>query len=359
MKLLISTRKGLMIYAQHYNTWQFESVYFPGIPITLSYYHPYSRMLWAFQDHGHWGVKMSRSADMGFTWQEVEAPKYPEGEEVKDGQPASLRYIWAVHHGGPDHPETLWIGTVPGGLFKTEDNGATWQLNRPLWDDPMRKTHWFGGGMSDPGIHSIIVDPRDAQRMFIGISCAGVYETRNGGASWHARNKGLRADFLPDPNADLGHDPHLVVACPAAPDHLWQQNHCGVFYSPDGAMQWRDVTQEQGPVRFGFAVAVDENRPQRAWVIPGVSDEIRTAIGGALCVCRTDDGGASWTELRNGLPQSGSFDIVYRHGMALHGNDLVFGTTTGNVFYSRDQGESWETLTNYLPMVLAVAIVDA
>ncbi len=355
MKLLVSTRKGLVIYKQKNNQWQYDSLHFQGIPICLSYYHPQNATLWAFQDHGHWGVKMSKSKDFGKTWLEVEAPKFPEGAEVKDGQPASLTYVWAAQHVG----NALWLGTVPGGLFKTEDDGQSWELNQSLWNDPNRKTHWFGGGMRDPGIHSIVVDPRDEQHMFIGISCAGVYETHDGGSTWQAKNKGLRADFLPDPNAELGHDPHLLVTCPSSPDHLWQQNHCGIFKSDNGASSWDEVTENGGPAKFGFAVAVDEKNPLRAWVVPGVSDEIRVAVNGALCVCRTDDGGKTWQALRKGLPQESAFDIVYRHALGYSGNQLVFGSTTGNLFHSTDAGESWDVVSNYLPMVNAVDIVNA
>jgi photosystem II stability/assembly factor-like uncharacterized protein len=148
------------------------------------------------------------------------------------------------------------------------------------------------------------------------------------------------------------------VACPSSPDYLWQQNHCGIFKSEDGAASWTEVTEKEGPARFGFAVAVDEKDPNRAWVVPGVSDEIRTAVQGAICVCRTDDGGKTWNAFRNGLPQEGSFDIVYRHALGYHGSQLVFGSTTGNLFHSRDAGESWGVVSNYLPMVYAVDIID-
>jgi photosystem II stability/assembly factor-like uncharacterized protein len=164
---------------------------------------------------------------------------------------------------------------------------------------------------------------------------------------------------MPDPYAEVGHDPHLLVACPGSPDHLWQQNHCGIFKSDDAGQNWQEVTEDGGPAKFGFAVAVDEANPQRAWVVPGVSDEIRVAVDTALCVCRTDDGGTTWQDFRTGLPQHGCFDIVYRHGLAYHGNQLAFGTTTGNVFHSTDAGESWDVISNYLPMVYALDFVDA
>ncbi len=356
--MLVSTRKGLVIYAEKNGVWQYESLHFPGIPVCLSYWNPLNGTLWAFQDHGHWGIKMVRSRDIGDSWEEVAAPVYPEGAVIREDKPASLSYIWAAHHGGRDHPDRLWLGTVPGGLFMSEDNGDTWEINRALWNDPMRTTQWFGGGMSEPGIHSIVLDPDDSRHMYIAISCAGVYETNDGGTSWQVRNKGLHADFLPDPNTEVGHDPHLLAACASSLRHLWQQNHCGIFRSTDGAASWTDVSEKDGPAKFGFAVAVHEQKPDTAWVVPGISDEVRTAVDNALCVCRTEDGGKTWTPIRKGLPQEASFDIVYRHGLARSGRSMAFGTTTGNLFVSHDDGESWQTLNNYLPMVYAVDFVE-
>ena len=164
----------------------------------------------------------------------------------------------------------------------------------------------------------------------------------------------MRAGFLPDPNAETGHDPHLLVAAPTDPDTLWQQNHCGIFYSNDGAKNWQEVSQPEGPARFGFAIAVADDNSNQAWVAPANSDEDRTAVKGALCICRTDDGGKTWKDFRKGLHQENCFDIVYRHALASSGDSLAFGTTTGNLFFSSDRGESWRVLNNYLPMVYSV-----
>ena len=139
---------------------------------------------------------------------------------------------------------------------------------------------------------------------------------------------------------------------------LWQQNHCSIFKSSDAALNWEDVGQKGGTARFGFAIAVAEDNPNQAWVAPANSDMTRTAIKGALCICRTDDGGKTWKDQRNGLPQDGCFDIVYRHCLANSGDAVVFGTTTGNLFFSPDRGENWQTLNNYLPMIYSVQFVD-
>lgn len=356
--LLLGTRKGFISYQYKNGNWTAENLSFEGVPVSIAYADTRTGTWWAALDHGHWGVKLHRSKDRGNSWEEVTAPAYPEGSEIKDGIPATTRYIWAIANGGKKFPSRLWLGTDPGGLFLSEDAGNSFQLVKSLWDHPTRKEGWFGGGRDQPGIHSVVVDPRNENRIYIGISCAGVFETTDSGNIWHIRNKGMHADFLPDPNAETGYDPHILVAAPSNPDILWQQNHCGIFRSTDAAMNWQDIGQPGGPAKFGFAIAVSEDNPDQAWVAPANSDTTRTAIKGALCICRTDDGGKSWKVLTKGLPQENCYDIVYRHALALSGNALAFGTTTGNLFFSNDKGESWQVVNNYLPMVYSVQFVD-
>lgn len=355
--LLVGTRKGLIPFSFKNETWQAGPVSFDGVPVSIAYADPRNGRWWACLDHGHWGVKLHYSDDKGKTWTETEPPAYPEGYEVKEGVPAITRYLWSMTHGGKQYPNRLWIGTEPGGLFKSEDNGQTWQLVESLWNHPTRKEGWFGGGRDHPGIHSIIVDPRNEDRLLVGISCAGVFESLDSGTTWHIRNKGMRADFLPDPDTEVGQDPHIVVAAPSNPDVLWQQNHCGIYVSNDGAATWKEVSEKDGPANFGFVVAVAEDNPQQAWVAPAVSDMVRVAVDKAMCISRTDDGGKTWKALRNGLPQENCYDIVYRHGLVNKGDHLVFGTTTGNLFHSRDRGENWEVVSNYLPMVYSLHFV--
>ena len=352
--LLLGTRKGLAVYRRENTGWTFQKMYFLGIPVTLAYVDERTNTWWACLDHGHWGVKLHRSNDAGTNWQELPPPKYPEGEEIKDGVPATTKLIWAIAHGGKNKPDEIYLGTEPGGLFHSKNYGDQFTLNQSLWQHPSRKEHWFGGGRDHAGIHSIVVDPRDDDHVFIGISCAGVFETTDAGTTWTIRNEGLRADFLPDPHAEVGHDPHMLLTCAAQPDVMWQQNHCGIFRSEDGGKKWNDVSDHGKTAYFGFALAVDAVNSDRAWVVPSVSDEIRVTINESLCVCRTEDGGQSWQELRTGLPQNGCFDIVYRHALANNENELVFGTTCGNLFYSENGGDNWECLNHYLPMVHSV-----
>jgi photosystem II stability/assembly factor-like uncharacterized protein len=161
-------------------------------------------------------------------------------------------------------------------------------------------------------------------------------------------------DYLPNPNAEWGHDPHYLELCPAEPDHVWQQNHCGVFYSSDGAATWRKVSHSASGVHFGFPVAVDGEHGKTAWVVPGKSDSQRTTVDGGLFVARTDDGGESWQPLRKGLPQQDAYDVVYRHALDNSGDTLAFGSTTGNLYLSEDRGESWHPVGHNLPPIYSV-----
>ena len=355
-KLLISTRKGLIVYQKDSaGKWNFDKVHFLGLPVTMAYVDLHSHTWWVSLDHGHWGCKLHKSLDEGRNWHEVEAPKYAEGEEVKEGVPASLNYIWSIN--STSNGSKLLIGTVPGGLFSSDNGNDSFDLVRGLWDHPSRKEQWFGGGMDHPGIHSIVMDPKNDDHFYIAISCAGVFETLDGGNTWVSRNKGLKADFLPDPDSEIGQDPHLLVSCDSNPKVMWQQNHCGIFRTQDGGMLWHDISDTNGEANFGFAIAADAKNDKLAWVVPAVSDEIRVAVNNSLCVCRTEDCGQSWETLSKGLPQGDAFDITYRHALDQDDENLAFGTTTGNLYLSHDHGESWYCLNNNLPMVHCVEFV--
>ncbi len=356
--LLIGTRKGLIVARKMNGSWHLGDVHQEGVPVSIAYADPRTNTWWACFDHEHWGVKMQRSADEGQTWEEVAAPAYPEGSEIKEGVPAATRYLWAMQQGGSAHPHRLWVGTEPGGLFQSTDQGNTFQLVESLWNHPSRTSgQWFGGGRDHAGIHSVVIDPRNEDRILIGVSCAGVFESTDAGQHWQVRNQGLRADFLPDPHAEFGHDPHILIASPTNPDILWQQNHCGIFKSEDGARTWQDISDPDGEANFGFALSVASDNADQAWVAPANSDVTRVALQRKLCICRKDDGGKSWTTFRKGLPQEHCFDIVYRHALVSDGDDVLFGTTTGNLFHSADRGESWTVISNYLPMVYSLQLI--
>ncbi|MCB1800945.1 MAG: hypothetical protein KDI82_04565 [Gammaproteobacteria bacterium] len=387
--ILLGTRKGTVMLDRDPVGWRPRPIAHAGVPVCYAARDPRNGTLWASLDHGHWGPKLSRSRDGGKTWQDAPSIRYPEGARyiVKylpapdfdpskpTGQPeyadATVYKIWQIAFGSAAQPGRLYAGTIPGGLFVSDDDGESWQLNRPLWNHESRGGDLFAGdatsenrwggtpasidyGVFEPGIHSILVDPRDPDHIHVAVSSAGVLETRDGGNSWAGRNQGMLMDYLPTPAAEWGHDPHFIAGCPGQPDHLWQQNHCGVFYSDDGARSWHKVSKPETGANFGFPVAVDAHDGRTAWVLPAHSDAQRMAIDGSLSVARTSDGGQSWQSFRDGLPQSNAYDIVLRHAMDVAGDYLCFGSTTGNVYLSDDRGESWRCLGNNFPPVYSV-----
>jgi len=287
----------------------------------------------------------------------------PKGRVEREGGgrpwPRSLRLLWSLEV-DPRVRGGLWCGTIPGGLFHSADAGASWTFNAPLWRDKNRKK-WFGGGYDTPGIHSILVDPRDANVVTLGISCGGVHVTRDGGRSWRNEAAGMRAAYMPkgralDPNVQ---DPHRLAFCRGAPDRVWSQHHNGIFVR-DGQRPWREV-KAKAPSRFGFACAAHPHDRNVAWFVPAEKDECRVPVDGALVVLRTGDGGRSFTELRQGLPQHDAYDLVWRHGLdvAADGSTLAMGSTTGRLWLGTDGGEHWHEFAANLPPIAAVRWVEA
>lgn len=355
--LLLGTRKGLLIYERGSRGWKLAHEAHLAVNVPYAWKDRRTGLLWCSLQHGHWGPKLSRSSDGGKTWEDVPTPVFPRHARVKDEKPASVLYMWVIAPTEHERGSRVFIGTEPGALFVSDDAGRKFTLCEGLWNQPTRPDKWFGaaaGTAEYPAIHSIWTDPRNARRILVGISVGGVFESVNGGKTWTPRNKGLRADFMPDPYAEVGHDPHLMAAAPSNPDVLWQQNHCGIFRSTDGGRQWEDVSEKKGPARFGFAVEVHDKRADTAWVIPAQNDDCRVPIDRALAVCRTENGGKSWTALRRGLPQKDCYDIVYRHALDRRGDMLVFGSTTGNLYVSDDGGEEWRPLAHHLPLINSV-----
>jgi hypothetical protein len=363
-RLHVSTRKGLFTIERGAAGWKIARVSFAGDNCTLAMPDPRSRALIAALNHGHFGVKLHRSRDAGATWEEIGVPVYPEKpadyvpKVPVEGKPYdwTLKLVWALEPGGADEPGVLWCGTLPGGLFRSADDGATWDISRTLWDDPRREA-WFGGGADFPGIHSICVDPRDSKHVSIGISCGGVWRTRDGGNTWAPGGKGMRAEYMPpelqfDPNIQ---DPHMLVQCPANPDVFWVQHHNGIFKSTDAAESWSEITGVQ-PSTFGFAVAVHPHDPQTAWFVPSIKDEKRYPVDARVVVTRTRDGGRTFESLAHGLPQDHAYDLVFRHALDVDetGECLAFGSTTGSLWISDNGGNSWTTLSTNLPPVYAV-----
>ncbi|MCA9290492.1 MAG: hypothetical protein KDA25_05155 [Phycisphaerales bacterium] len=358
----VATRKGVFNVVRAASGWRIDHASFLGDNCSIILHDHRCGHLYAALDHGHFGVKLQRSADGGRTWTEIPAPAYPplpDGHELPvhpmTGKtiPWSLKLIWALEPGGDDEPGALWCGTLPGGLFRSDDHGDSWTINRPLWDHPSRPS-WFGGGYDEPGIHSICVDPRDSKTVRVGVSCAGVWATTDGGATWQTSAKGMRAEYMPPEQAyeETSQDPHLIVQCPGQPDRFWTQHHNGIFTSTDAARTWSEITDVK-PSTFGFAVAVHPARGDTAWVVPAIKDEKRIPVGGHVVVNRTTDGGRSWQTLTKGLPQEHAYDLVFRHCLHVDesGQRLVMGSTTGSLWISEDGGDSWQTVSTQLPPV--------
>jgi photosystem II stability/assembly factor-like uncharacterized protein len=358
--LLIATRKGLFVAEGLGAHWAFVAHHFQGEPVTQVLVDPRDGCWYAALRMGHFGVKLRKSSDQGAHWQDIAAPAFPakptEGPGADDTTPWNVDMVWSLAAGGPHEPGVLWAGCLPAGLFKSADGGASWTLNRALWDQPGRKD-WFGGGYDFAGIHSVLVDPRDEQHLTLAISCGGIWQTQDGGANWQLTARGMRADYLPADNADDQNtqDPHCLVQCAMRPDVLWVQHHCGIYRSVDGGHYWRSIAPPT-PSGFGFAVACDPNNPQRAWFVPAQADGCRIPVGGRMVVTRTDDGGASFRVLSEGLPQSNAYHLVYRHGLDVtaDGLTLALASTTGGLWVSADAGERWHTLSRDLPPVAMV-----
>ena len=352
-KILVGTTKGLVVIEKNERGWEIEKVHFLGLPVSMVYVDERDHIWWVGLAHRHWGHKLHFSKDEGKIWDAVPMPSYPDDAEYRPGKRAVLKKIWCMQHAGYDRPGGLWLGTEPGGLFYSIDGGQHFHLVEGLWNHPSRidGQQWFGAGRDEPFIHSIVVDPFDSNHVYIAVSCAGVFETKDGGKAWEPKNKGLIAAYLPNPDVEVGHDPHLLMACATHPDVLWQQNHCGIFRSTNGGEEWDNVTDKSGLADYGFALAIDNENPLRAWVIPATSDEERVAPNLALTACRTEDGGQTWQALRNGLPQHFCFDIVFRHSLVRQGKTLVFGTTTGNLYLSENDGENWRCLAGNLARI--------
>ena len=368
--LYLGTRKGLFQVNREADGWRVANTSFRGVQVPMLLPDARDGTLYAAVEHGHFGSKFHASTDGGASWEERTCPAYPpKPEGTPDVMcpmrqkpiPWSLEKIWALEAGGADEPGVLWCGTIPGGLFKSTDRGASWTLNEPLWNMPER-AKWFGGGYDYPGIHSVLVDPRDSNRILIGVSCGGVWETLDGGQSWKVYGEGLEADYMPPGlQGDLGiQDVHRLGWCQGSPDHVWVQHHSGVFASADGAHTWKRF-RNTDPSDFGFVVAVHPTDPNTVWFVPGEKDDQRLPTGASLCVMRTRDGGQTFEALRNGLPQDHAYHLVYRHclDVSADGKTLAFGSTTGSVWISEDDGDTWQRLSADLPPVYCARFAKA
>jgi len=354
-RLHVATRKGLFELARGGGRWEVAEAQFLGDPVSAVLADA-EGVVYAALDLGHFGAKLWRR-DAGGAWRELAAPAFPPkpADDEADPHPWSLGKIWVLEPGGV--PGCLWAGTMPGGLFRSDDRGQSWSLNEALWHMPERR-QWAGvAGGEQPGIGSVLVDPRDPSDIRIGVSTAGVWASTDEGRSWRNINRGMYAEYMPPELREepIAQDVHRLARCAAHPEIVWCQHHNGVFRSKDAGATWHELTAIR-PSKFGFAVAAHPRDPETAWFVPAVKDERRVPVDGEVVVARTRDGGHSFEVLRNGLPQHHAYDLVWRHALAVDdsGERLAMGSTSGGLWISEDGGDSWMMPEMRLPPIAAV-----
>jgi photosystem II stability/assembly factor-like uncharacterized protein len=310
---------------------------------------------------GHLGPTVYRSKDRGRSWKEAAQPpafrRAAEGEKAR----AVTRVFWLTS-GHASDAGGWYAGTAPAGLFRSSDAGDHWEAVAGFNDHPMN-SKWAAGLATPDGefLHSILVDPRDARHLYLAISVGGVFESRDGGRDWAPLNSGIEADFLPDPAAAFGHDPHRVEMHPAMPDRLYQQNHCGIYRLDRPGTTWTRIgkAMPRNVGDIGFPIVLHPTNADIAWVLPmdGTTVWPRTSVGGRPAVYQTRDGGRSWRRQSRGLPEKNAWLTVLRQAMCVDARDglgLYFGTTGGEVWTSANGGESWRRIAEHLPEIYSV-----
>ncbi len=351
--LLVGTTKGAFILRSNAKRtrWEVGGPYFHGHNIYAMAYDGRGdqHRIWA-STQSYWGTLLRSSDDFGKSWTNPQQAniRFPVDTGV------SLKNIWQITLGPPEEPNVLYCGVEPAALFETRDAGETWSLVRGLFDHPHRPRWMPGnGGLA---LHTILLDPTDNQRMYVAISSGGVYRTDDGGRSWTAQNRGIRAMFMPDKYPEFGQCVHKIALHPERPDRLFLQNHWGLYRSDNHAENWIDIANGV-PSDFGFVVVMHPRNPDCVYVVPVESDEFRCACDGRLRVYRTRNAGASWEPLMRGLPQKRAYETVLRDAMTADSFDPVgiyFGTRSGQLFGSRDEGKTWQKILEGLPAVVCV-----
>jgi photosystem II stability/assembly factor-like uncharacterized protein len=387
-RVLVGTRKGAFILTSDGDrkAWSIAGPHFAGWEVYHMKASPVNPdRIFASQTSGWFGQIIQRSDDGGSTWsqpgsdpavEKAAAEGLPQGESnlfaydtsEETGKPLSTHKWYdgtqkpwkftRVWHLEPslDDPDTCYAGIEDAALFKTTDGGASWRELAGLRGHESAPDWAPGaGGMC---LHTIVVDPANPDRIFIAISAAGAFRSDDGGESWRPINRGLRSNYIPDPEAEVGHCVHRIAIHPSNPNTLFMQKHWDVLRSDDGGDSWREVSGNL-PSDFGFAIAVHAHEPETIYVVPILSDALHYPPDGKLRVYRSRSGGEEWEPLTRGLPQKDCYVNVLRDAMAVDTAEpcgLYFGTTGGQVYASSDSGDSWEAIVRDLPAVLSVEV---
>lgn len=355
--LAIGTSKGLFLAtSDDRGDWQVTGTQFPMnaiYSVAVDTRRPTPRLLAGFAS-SHWGPTLATSDDLGRSWREP--PQPPIAFPADTG--VSLGAVWQIAPAGADEPDVVYAGTQPSALFRSDDGGVHYELIRPLWDHPHRPE--WGEGFGGQAIHTVLPHPDDPGRVLVAMSSGGVYRTEDAGASWHAANTGIRAPFLPDEWPEFGQCVHKVVRDPADPDRLYAQNHHGVYRSDDDGRSWTSIAQGL-PSDFGFAMVAHPRRSGTIWNFPLEAYDSRFPPDRRCRVYRSGDAGSSWEALSRGLPEGDFYPAVLRDAMCADDADpagVYFGTRSGSVYGSRDEGESWSLIAAHLPDVLCVRAAE-
>jgi photosystem II stability/assembly factor-like uncharacterized protein len=381
VRVLVGTKKGAFILTSDGTRaeWRVNGPHFAGWEIYHVKASPVEpNRIYASQTSGWFGQLIQRSDDGGQTWHPpgsdpselMDGNGMPKGESNKfvyegetgthkwyDGSqhPWEFKRIWHLEPSLTD-PDTVYAGAEDAALFKTVDGGQTWKELPAL---RVAKGHLWQPGAGGMCLHTILLDPRDVNRIYVAISAAGVFRTDDGGKSWKPVNRGLKSPYeLPDRDAEVGHCVHRIAMHPSRPDVLFMQKHWDVMRTDDGGEQWREVSGNL-PSDFGFPIDVHAHEPETIYVVPIKSDAEHFPLDGKLRVYRSRSGGNEWEALGKGLPQNDCYVNVLRDAMAIDLLDpcgVYFGTTGGQVYLSADSGNTWNPLVRDLPSVLSVEV---
>jgi hypothetical protein len=362
--LMVGTRKGAFLFHGDpaRRAWRLDGPHLLGCIVHHLVLDPRDNrtMLMATRT-GHLGPVIMRSTDRGRTWTESKQPpafaKAPEGQRGR-----AVDHTFWLSPGLPSQPGVWWAGTSPHGLFRSQDGGVTWSGIEGFNRDLVARIGTIGQDTPDGAVtHSILVDPRDPKHLYVGLSGGGSFESRDGGASWRALNRGVAADFLPDKDPEIGHDPHIMALHPLKPDRLYQQNHCGIYRLDRPGEVWTRIGMNMPKTvgDIGFPLVLHPRDPDTLWVIPmdGTTVWPRTSPGGKPAVYRSRNAGKSWERQAAGLPARDAWLTIKRQAFAADGLDplgLYFGTTGGEIWMSTDEGKRWRCLARHLPEIYTV-----